>query len=123
MIQGTVVNGKKLGGKIGFPTANIHVKEDYKRIPKTGVYVIQTRVDNDLFFGMMNIGYRPTINGRHQTIEAHLFNFDGNLYNKFLTIEFLYFLREEQKFDTVDELILQLKKDRDNAIFFTQNKL
>ena len=123
MIQGTVVNGKKLGGKIGFPTANIHVKEDYKLIPKTGVYVIQTRVDNDLFFGMMNIGYRPTINGRHQTIEAHLFNFDGNLYNKFLTIEFLYFLREEQKFDTVDELILQLKKDRDNAIFFTQNKL
>ena len=123
MIQGTVVNGKKLGGKIGFPTANIHVKEDYKLIPKTGVYVIQTRVDNDLFFGMMNIGYRPTIDGRHQTIEAHLFNFDGDLYNKFLTIEFLYFLREEQKFDTVDELILQLKKDRDNAIFFTQNKL
>lgn len=123
MVHGTVVNGKKLGGKIGFPTANINVKEDYKLIPKTGVYVIQSTIEGEEFKGMLNIGYRPTVDGKHQTIEAHFFNFDEDLYGKFLKIEFLYFLREEQKFDSVDELILQLKKDRTNAQDFIKNNL
>jgi len=123
MLHGTVVNGKKLGGKIGFPTANIDVKEDYKLIPKTGVYVIQSFIKDRLYFGMMNIGYRPTLGGKHQTIEAHFFDFDGDLYGQFLKIEFLYFLREEQKFDSVDELIVQLKKDQENALFFLENNL
>jgi riboflavin kinase/FMN adenylyltransferase len=123
MIHGTVVNGKKLGGQIGFPTANISVKEDYKLIPKTGVYVIQTNIDDTLYYGMMNIGYRPTLDGKHQTIEAHLFEFEGDLYGKFLKIEFLYFIREEQKFDTIDLLIDQLQKDRENALLFLENNL
>ena len=123
MIHGTVVNGKKLGGKIGFPTANIDVKEDYKLIPKTGVYVIQTNINNTIYQGMMNIGYRPTVDGNHQTIEAHLFDFDGDLYDHFLKIEFLYFLREEQKFDSVDKLVIQLKKDREDALSFLKNNL
>jgi len=123
MVHGTVVNGKKLGGKIGFPTANIKVKEDYKLIPKTGVYVIQTTINDHLFYGMLNIGYRPTVDGKHQTIEAHLFDFDGDLYGAFLKIEFLYFLREEQKFDSVELLVRQLKKDRENALAFLQNNL
>lgn len=123
MVHGTVVNGKKLGGKIGFPTANIDVKEDYKLIPKTGVYVIQTTINNTPYKGMLNIGYRPTVDGKHQTIEAHLFDFDGDLYGAFLKIEFLYFLREEQKFDSIDHLIAQLKKDRENAVSFLQNNL
>ena len=80
MIHGTVVNGKKLGGKIGYPTANIDVKEEYKLIPKTGVYVIQSEIDGTRYFGMMNIGYRPTVDGKHQTIEAHFLNFDDRLY-------------------------------------------
>lgn len=121
MVNGTVVNGKKLGGQIGFPTANIDVKEDYKLIPKTGVYVIQSSINGKNYFGMMNIGYRPTVDGKHQTIEAHFFNFDGDLYGKSLKIEFLYFLREEQKFDSVEELILQLKKDRTNTHNYIQN--
>lgn len=123
MVHGTVVNGKKLGGKIGFPTANIDVKEDYKLIPKTGVYVIQTTVNDQIYKGMLNIGYRPTVDGKHQTIEAHLFDFNGDLYGTFLKIEFLYFLREEQKFDSVEHLITQLKKDRENALSFLQNNL
>lgn len=123
MVHGTVVNGKKLGGKIGFPTANIDVKEDYKLIPKTGVYVIQAMVDDVLHYGMMNIGYRPTIDGNHQTIEAHFFDFSGDLYDQFLKIEFLYFLREEQKFESVDELVIQLKKDRENVLSFLKNNL
>ncbi len=121
MVNGTVVNGKKLGGQIGFPTANIDVKEDYKLIPKTGVYVIQSSINGKNYYGMMNIGYRPTVDGKHQTIEAHFFNFDGDLYGKSLKIEFLYFLREEQKFDSVEELILQLKKDRADAHNYIQN--
>lgn len=123
MIHGTVVNGKKLGGKIGYPTANIDVKEDYKLIPKTGVYVIQSEIDGILYSGMMNIGYRPTIDGKHQTIEAHFFDFEGDLYGQFLKIDFLYFLRDEQKFESVEDLIAQLKKDQENAKSFLENNL
>lgn len=123
MLHGTVVNGKKLGGKIGFPTANIDVVEDYKLIPKTGVYVIQSTIDGKNYKGMMNIGYRPTVDGNHQTIEAHFFDFNGDLYGKFLKIEFLYFLREEQKFDSVEKLVLQLNQDRENALDYIQNNL
>ena len=120
-ITGVVVNGKKIGGQIGFPTANIHVEENYKLIPKTGVYVIKSFINNRVHFGMMNIGYRPTLDGKHQTIEAHFFDLHQDLYGKTLTIEFLYFLRDEQKFNSVDELILQLKNDKLSAQLFLEN--
>jgi riboflavin kinase/FMN adenylyltransferase len=121
MLNGTVVNGKQLGGKIGFPTANISIKEDYKLIPKTGVYVVKSLIENRIFYGMMNIGYRPTVDGNHQTIEVHFFDFNKDLYNQKLTIEILYFLRDEQKFDSVNDLILQLKEDEINAHSYLQN--
>jgi riboflavin kinase/FMN adenylyltransferase len=115
MLNGNVVNGKKLGGKIGYPTANIDVKETYKLIPKTGVYVVKSSIDKKTVFGMMNIGNRPTVNGNHQTIEVHYFDFNKDLYHQNLTIELIYFLRDERKFDSVDLLILQLKKDEATA--------
>tara|TARA_R110002126_G_scaffold97803_1_gene227584 strand:- start:45691 stop:46629 length:939 start_codon:yes stop_codon:yes gene_type:complete len=115
MLNGNVVNGKKLGGKIGYPTANIDIKETYKLIPKTGVYVVKSSIDKKTIFGMMNIGNRPTVNGNHQTIEVHFFDFNQDLYDKNLTIELLYFLRDEQKFDSVGLLIHQLKKDEQTA--------
>ena len=111
MLIGRVINGKKLGGKIGYPTANIDIKESYKLIPKTGVYVVKSTLENAVVFGMMNIGNRPTVNGNHQTIEVHFFDFNQDLYHQKLTIELLCFLRDEKKFETVDLLILQLKKD------------
>ena len=114
-IHGKVVNGKQLGGKIGFPTANIYVKESYKLIPKTGVYVVKATIDNNITFGMMNIGNRPTVNGTYQTIEVHFFDFNQNLYNQNLTIELLYFLRDEERFNSIETLVLQLKKDEENA--------
>jgi len=123
MLNGTVVNGKSLGGKIGFPTANLEVKETYKLIPKTGVYIIKTVIDSVLFYGMMNIGFRPTISGKDQTIEAHLFNFNKDLYGKNLRLELLYFLREEKKFDSIDDLIVQLKLDKENSIAYLKNNL
>jgi riboflavin kinase/FMN adenylyltransferase len=122
-MNGKVVNGKQLGGKIGFPTANIDVKESYKLIPKTGVYVVQSVIEEATVKGMMNIGYRPTVDGKHQTIEVHFFDFDKDLYGQELRIELLYFLREEQKFDSVEMLIDQLKKDKLNALHYLQNNL
>ena len=122
-LTGKVVNGKKLGGKIGFPTANIDVKEDYKLIPKTGVYVVKTSVDQIECFGMMNIGYRPTIKGTHQTIEVHLFDFDKDLYNQFLSVELLFYLREEQEFENIETLISQLHEDKKASISYIENNL
>lgn len=118
MLKGTVVNGKQLGGKIGFPTANIQVKESYKLIPKTGVYIVKSEIDSCTIFGMMNIGFRPTIDGKHQTIEVHFFDFNQDLYGKNIAVKLLYFLRNEQKFDTVETLIVQLKKDKENSLSY-----
>ena len=121
MLNGTIVNGKKLGGKIGFPTANLDIKEPYKLIPKTGVYVIKTIIDAVLYTGMMNIGFNPTVEGKHQTIEAHLFDFNKDLYGRKVTIELLFFLREEQKFNSIEDLIIQLNLDKVNALFYLTN--
>ena len=123
MLNGKVVNGKQLGGKIGFPTANIDVEEEYKLIPKTGVYVVRSSVDGQTIYGMMNIGKRPTVDGKHQTIEVHFFDFNQDLYEQNLTVELLYFLRDEHKFDSVEHLISQLQKDEIQARDFIANSL
>ena len=115
MLTGTVVNGKQLGGKIGYPTANIDVKESYKLIPKTGVYIVKSRIDKKVVFGIMNIGNRPTVDGNYQTIEVHFLDFNSDLYNQNITIELLYFLRNEKKFSGIETLVLQIKKDEQIA--------
>jgi riboflavin kinase/FMN adenylyltransferase len=112
-LTGTVVKGENLGTKIGFPTANINIKEEYKLIPKKGVYVVQSIINKKAVFGMMNIGNRPTVNGNNQTIEVNFFDFSSNLYDEKLTVELLYFIREEQKFESIDALSHQLKKDKE----------
>ena len=123
MINGVVVNGKQLGGKIGYPTANIDVKESYKLIPKTGVYVVKSEIDNETIYGMMNIGNRPTLDGKHQTIEVHFFDFNKDLYHQSLTVELIYFLRDEHKFDSIDSLIHQLKIDENTTRNYIKNNL
>lgn len=123
MLNGNVVNGKQLGGKIGFPTANIDVEEAYKLIPKTGVYVVRSTIKDEIIYGMMNIGKRPTVDGKHQTIEVHFFDFNQDLYEQSLTVELLYFLRDEHKFDSVEHLISQLHKDEIQARDFIANSL
>ena len=110
-----------MGGKIGYPTANIDVQEAYKLIPKTGVYVVQSTIEDKTIFGMMNIGSRPTVDGNHQTIEVHFFDFNQDLYGKHLTISLLYFLRDEHKFDAISSLVLQLKKDEETARNYIKN--
>lgn len=117
-ICGTVVSGKKIGSRIGFPTANISIFEKYKIIPKTGVYVVRSYMKNEYVLGMMNIGHRPTVNGKNQTIEVHFFDISDNLYQKQITIEVLHFLRDEQKFDSLESLKQQLYKDKQQALLF-----
>lgn len=121
--SGTVVQGKKLGRTINFPTANIDVAENYKLIPNTGVYIVQCKLNDTTFFGMMNIGNRPTVNGKNQTIEIHLFDFDKDIYNQKMKVSILHFLRNEQKFHSISDLKLQLNKDKENAIIFLKNIL
>ena len=123
MLTGKVVSGKKLGSKIGYPTANIAIYENYKLIPKTGVYVVKASINSAVILGMMNIGYRPTIEGKHQTIEVHFFDFNENIYDQTLVIEVLHFLREEEKFTSVEKLTSQLKTDELSALAYLQNNL
>jgi riboflavin kinase/FMN adenylyltransferase len=118
ILTGTVVKGKQLGRTIGFPTANIQIQEDYKLIPKSGVYIIQSSVENKTVFGMMNIGTNPTFNGTTQTIEVHFFDFEGNLYDQKITIALLKRIRSEQKFKSVEALKDQLAIDKETALSF-----
>ena len=110
-IFGKVQKGKQLGKKIGFPTANIDIK-DYI-LAKPGVYAVRVKKQksNKFIKGIANLGYRPTFNGKKILLEAHLFNFSGNLYNKYLTVEFLKFIRKEKKFKNIDQLKKQIRKD------------
>lgn len=116
MLNGEVVVGKNLGEKIGFPTANIHIKEDYKLIPRTGAYIVKSKINKKTVFGMMNIGYRPTVSGKNQTIEIHFFDFNKDLYGKNIRVEVLKFLREEQKFNSVEDLKYQLENDKNLSL-------
>ncbi|MDT8418754.1 MAG: riboflavin kinase, partial [Lutibacter sp.] len=116
MLTGEVVKGKNLGEKIGYPTANLSIKETYKLLPKTGSYIVKSELENEIVYGMMNIGYNPTVKGKTQTIEIHFFNFNKNLYGKNIQIDVLKFLREEQKFDSVDDLKKQLENDRQKSL-------
>jgi riboflavin kinase/FMN adenylyltransferase len=116
MLTGKVIKGKGLGNTIGYPTANLSITETYKLIPKQGVYIVKTTFKNQTVFGMMNIGTNPTIDIKNeQTIEIHFFNFNQTIYNKTLVIELLERIRDEEKFDSVDDLKTQLQKDEDTS--------
>ncbi|HEY9169727.1 MAG TPA: bifunctional riboflavin kinase/FAD synthetase [Lutibacter sp.] len=116
MLTGEIVKGKNLGEKIGFPTANLFIEETYKLLPKTGSYIVKSELENETIYGMMNIGYNPTVKGKTQTIEIHFFNFNKDLYGKKIQIDVLKFLREEQKFDSVEDLKNQLEKDKQKSL-------
>lgn len=120
-INGQVVKGQQLGNTIGFPTANIKIPETYKLIPKNGAYVIKAIHHKIVYYGMLNIGNRPTVNGKDKTIEAHLFNFDLDIYDDEIKIEFLDFLRDETKFYSVEDLKEQLHKDKKASLKIIQS--
>lgn len=111
ILTGKVVYGEGLGKKIDFPTANIEIKETYKIIPKNGVYLVKTKINSNTYFGMMNIGIRPTVGGTNKSLEIHFFNFKDNIYGKNVSIEIIKKIRDEEKFSSIDQLKIQLKKD------------
>lgn len=116
-IKGTVVEGDKIGRKIGFPTANIKVNEWYKLIPTKGVYAVKIKLAQSTFNGMLNIGTRPTLNGgNNESIEVNIFNFDEDIYNNEIKIEFYARVRDEQKFENISALQKQLEIDKQNII-------
>ena len=110
-IEGKVQKGRKLGKKIGFPTANIDIKDYILACP--GVYSVKVRINKNHKYlkGIANLGYRPTFGGKKILLEVHLLNFSGNLYNKYLTVDFIRFIRKEKKFKNVDQLKKQIKVD------------
>jgi len=112
-IIGKVVNGYHEGRKLGFPTANLDISHFGQMIPAPGVYAVKVRLENTVVWkkGMMNIGVRPTFNGKRVTLETHIFNFDGDIYDQLLLVSFVKRIRGEQKFDSPEELTEQLKED------------
>ena len=113
-IKGRVVDGKKIGRQIGFPTANLEV-DPLKLIPSDGVYVVDVEVEGVEYRGVLNIGSRPTVSGDERTIEVHIIGFIGNLYGKEVELKFLKFLRHEQRFSSLDDLREQIRKDFNQA--------
>ena len=113
-LHGVVVAGNRLGRTIGFPTANMQLYEPLKLIPGNGVYFVKVRTLGKEYFGMCNIGCRPTVGtGNSRTVETHIFDFDEDIYGLDLDIDFISRIREEVRFGSLDELRVQLEKDRD----------
>ena len=115
---GIVQKGKQLGRTIGFPTANINIPENYKLIPKNGVYIVKSNFQNETIFGVMNIGTNPTVEGKNLSIEVYYLNHNSNLYGQKVKVSILAYVRDEKKFKSVDLLRQQLEKDVATAIAF-----
>ena len=103
-----------MGSSIGFPTANIQINNKWKILPKDGVYAVKVFIKNVQYYGMLNIGNRPTISDLKYVIEVHLFNFSSNIYNEEIKVEFIERVRGEKKFSDLDKLKFQLKIDATN---------
>ncbi len=114
-LSGSIVEGNHLGRQMGFPTANIHPNNPYKLIPMNGVYAIRMELKGKLYNGMLNIGFRPTIDSSSavKTIEAHLFDVSGDFYDEPVVIHFVKRVRDEMKFSGLEALKQQLEKDKD----------
>lgn len=116
-LKGKVVKGKQLGRQIGYPTANLQVESDEKMIPKKGVYFVEVFIDQRTFYGMMNIGTNPTTDTDNITkIEVNIFDFDEDIYDQIIGINFVKYLRDEEKFGNLDVLIKQLHLDKQNCL-------
>jgi len=118
ILNGRVIEGKQLGRKLGFPTANIETYDIYKLVPRDGVYAVTVELNGLLYKGMLNVGVRPTVNynADNRSIEVHLFDFDGDIYHADITLHFVEKIRNEQKFSGLDELREQLLKDKVSAL-------
>ncbi len=111
-ITGKVIRGNQIGRQIGYPTANLLVEEGYKLIPADGIFAATVQLDDEIFQGMAYIGHRPTINGMTRNIEVNIFDFNRDIYNQTLQMNFIHFVRHDVKFSSLDGLKDQLAQDR-----------
>ncbi|HCN83519.1 MAG TPA: riboflavin biosynthesis protein RibF [Sphingobacteriaceae bacterium] len=115
-ITGKVVRGDEIGRQLGFPTANLFVEQTYKIIPADGIYAVHVLVDEKEYLGMCYIGNRPTINGMTRNIEVNIFDFDQDIYDKNIRLNFLHFIRGDTKFNNLEELKIQIGKDKEAVL-------
>jgi riboflavin kinase/FMN adenylyltransferase len=117
-ITGSIIEGRKIGRTIGFPTANIIPDSKHKLIPCNGVYAVEVQLDNEVYPGMLSIGSNPTVNAdtRLRSIEVHILNFDNNVYGRKISIIFRKRLRDEKKFDNLEQLTEQMVLDKQNTL-------
>jgi riboflavin kinase/FMN adenylyltransferase len=120
ILSGKIIKGKQLGRTIGFPTANVKIEENYKLIPKNGVYIVKSIIQEKTVFGIMNIGLNPTVNGEDLSIEVHFLDFDIAIYNTEITVSVIDRIRDEQKFSSIDLLKVQIQKDKNYAISYIE---
>src|SRR5690606_17442875 len=121
MLTGTIVKGKGLGRKLNFPTANLSIPEEYKLIPMNGVYVVSSVLEGNTVYGMMNIGFNPTVEGKTKSNEINFFYIDIDLYGKKIQIDIIDRIRDEKKFNSLEGLQAQLKKDRETSLAIISN--
>lgn len=114
-LTGKVTHGRQIGRSIGFPTANLQPLDKDKLIPAHGVYAVDVEIDTQHYKGILNIGNNPTVGGQAQTLEVYIHNFEGDLYDQLLTVHFLHFLREEQRFSSLEDLRKQILSDCSKA--------
>jgi riboflavin kinase / FMN adenylyltransferase len=115
--EGKVVYGDKRGRQLGFPTANLESISEYKLIPENGVYLVSAEIENDKYYGMMNIGSRPTVSDSNEIfIEVNIFDFSKDIYDKIIKINFIGFIRNEKKFGSTEELIQQINNDKKECL-------
>ena len=120
LLSGKIIQGKQLGRTIGFPTANLKIKENNKLIPKIGVYIVKSILQEKTVFGIMNIGLNPTVNGEDLSIEVHFLDFDSDIYDTEITVSVIERIRDEQKFTSIDLLKSQIQKDKNFAISYIE---
>ena len=121
-LKGRIVKGNEIGRTIGFPTANLEIEEDYKLIPKNGVYLISTILEKQIFFGMMNIGVKPTLEIEKESIEVNLFDWGKDIYGEFIEVFILDYIRDETKFDSLIDLTDQIKIDKKTCLKLIEKK-
>lgn len=121
-IEGTVVQGAKRGRELGYPTANIKIDDENKQIPKNGIYAVEVLYDKTIHRGMMSIGHNPTVNDTDEIfLEVNIFNFDKDIYGEKIKIRFVEYIREEEKFNSLEELTKKLHEDKQKTLNIFSN--
>jgi riboflavin kinase/FMN adenylyltransferase len=115
-IRALVVHGNELGRRLGFPTANLEILDNQPLFLADGVYAVEINYNKAVYTGMANVGFRPTINGTKRMLEVNLFDFSGDLYGQTLVVLFIARIRDEKKFDSLDELVAQIHLDKQQAL-------